>query len=390
VILLGDNAGKSRFYIDNSVWRIDMAKQYFDMLEIKNRRFMYNPDTCTFILGRQYGKSNKIESSHAEEHFQSGTIEPYDHFIRGWIGTSNYYKHGIIHFAPPIDMKNDAMYIDGYNTLQMFRENGAAADTEVRGFGDVWEQSLSNILPGFTGQTKETEPKNMPMTELKQQLLLGELAKIGFTEAYYIPESDNIKIQPDNDRMPFIRGDDMIFYGTEYDSLVQETIRPLVSKVNDMIAGREKALAAEADSQSVYVYPAAYAREHGELPQYRASNRLNRECAQAIDEAVRENWNGSSLNPDCAQAVIEKYGVQRVNMVLANTLHQKEYDRRFSHDNTDWAGGFPRLEKGLDFYADAHPVKLDEFIKLAREAGEIRRGERPSAMEKLVSAAMIK
>lgn len=132
-----------------------MQKQYFDIQEIQNRRFMYNTDTCTFILGRQYGKSNKVESSHAEEHSISGATEPYDHFIRGWVGTSDYYKHGIIHFAPPVDSSNDEMYIDAYNTLQMFRENGATADTEVRGFGDVWEQSLSNILPGFTEQHKE-------------------------------------------------------------------------------------------------------------------------------------------------------------------------------------------------------------------------------------------
>lgn len=140
------------------------------------------------------------------------------------------------------------------------------------------------------------------------------------------------------------------------------------------------------EKTEVYKYPAEYARQNGELDLYRASYRLNRECAQAIDEAVRDNWNDSHLNPGAAKGVIEKYGPERVNAVLANTLHQKEYDRRFSHDNINWAGAFLRLERGSEFCAEAHPVKLDEFIKLARDAGKIERGQRPSAAAKLEAA----
>ena len=81
--------------------RIDTGQTAFDMQQIENRRFMYQPQTGTLILGYQY-KGNHLASSHADEHFKSGAAEPFDSFIRGWIGSGKSYPHGIIHFAPNI------------------------------------------------------------------------------------------------------------------------------------------------------------------------------------------------------------------------------------------------------------------------------------------------
>ena len=42
----------------------------------------------------------------------------------------------------------------------------------------------------------------------------------------------------------------------------------------------------------VYYQTGRYAREHEELPQYRASMKLNEECRDEIDDAISYNYNG--------------------------------------------------------------------------------------------------
>jgi len=91
---------------ENHLCMIDTKTNSFDMQEIENRRFMYSPDSCELIIGKQY-KGNQLIASHAEEHGKAGVKAPFDSFIRGWIGTGKGYKDGVIHFAPPI---NTAQY----------------------------------------------------------------------------------------------------------------------------------------------------------------------------------------------------------------------------------------------------------------------------------------
>ena len=81
----------------------------------------------------------------------------------------------------------------------------------------------------------------MAMSELKQKLLLQELAEIGFKEARYIPASDKIIVKPDDNRMPYIDDEGLIWYGSEQDKFVQNTIRPLVNKVNEVMNAWENA-----------------------------------------------------------------------------------------------------------------------------------------------------
>ena len=81
----------------------------------------------------------------------------------------------------------------------------------------------------------------MAMSEMKQKLLLYELAKIGFREAAYMPETDQIKVQPDNDRMPVISGDGEITYKSEQRDFVYNTLSPLVDGVNEVAAAWERA-----------------------------------------------------------------------------------------------------------------------------------------------------
>lgn len=139
---------------------IDTGRMAFDMRQVQNRRFMYQPQTGTLILGYQY-KGGGVVSSHADEHDKSGATEPYDSFIRGWIGTGRQYPNGVIHFAPAIPPDNAAAFDKAFSVLQMFSENGANENTVVRGFGSVWEQPISNFI---TPNEERSDKKPMPYT----------------------------------------------------------------------------------------------------------------------------------------------------------------------------------------------------------------------------------
>ena len=126
----------------------------------------------------------------------------------------------------------------------------------------------------------------------------------------------------------------------------------------------------------VYPYPAAYAREHGETEQYRASYKANIACKEAIETAIRDNYADNSLNTKKAVAqVTEVYGYPRLLHVLANTIKQKEWDGRISTDNKRWAAtqhvfedmdGFS-TDRNIYFTVDkAHPGLLDMFATSAR------------------------
>ena len=49
----------------------------------------------------------------------------------------------------------------------------------------------------------------------------------------------------------------------------------------------------------VYRFPAAYARENGELELYRASNKANAACKEAIEKAISEHYHDNVLHRDC-------------------------------------------------------------------------------------------
>lgn len=63
-----------------AMMKLDVAVQAFDMQDISNRRFMYNPKTGILILGQQYGKIRGLPGSHAEDLAQAGIKNGFDDF----------------------------------------------------------------------------------------------------------------------------------------------------------------------------------------------------------------------------------------------------------------------------------------------------------------------
>lgn len=159
---------KAKIKIEKGLMVMDAKKQTFDMQDIVNRRFMYHPQTATLILGPQYKDGNFIVGSHAEEHGNSGIKLPFDEFTRGWVGTGRSYKNGVIHFAPDISHLYPKEFEKGFDTLVMFKENNANAQTVVRGFGKLWEQPLSKAMEaGREAPAPEPEKKPSVRKRLK-------------------------------------------------------------------------------------------------------------------------------------------------------------------------------------------------------------------------------
>lgn len=145
--------------ITADIMRIDTRTQAVDMQQIDNRRFMFHPDTGILVLGRQYAVTSLLNSSHAVELADAGITKGFDDFVRGWIGTGGKYPKGVIHFSPCVDERNTKLFDRAFDTLEMFRENGALSGTVVRGFGARWEQPLSAILPDLWRQEQKPSVK---------------------------------------------------------------------------------------------------------------------------------------------------------------------------------------------------------------------------------------
>ena len=146
----------------------------------------------------------------------------------------------------------------------------------------------------------------------------------------------------------------------------------------------------------VYCQSASYATEHGQLDDYRASHKANIACKDAIENAINLHYQNNSLNLKGAATVVEKFGADRVQYVLATTIKQMMGDGRISHENKSWAGTMSSIsnkdpwghDRNLDFVVDqAHPGLIDLFTKQVRQMCPQKEKERPSVRDQLQKKA---
>ena len=116
------------------------------------------------------------------------------------------------------------------------------------------------------------------------------------------------------------------------------------------------------EHKSLYIYSLSEAIRNNEKDLWRESYKENCDCARTIEKAIADNYHDNVLN-DCVQPIIEKYGFDRLNWVLANTVLQNKEDGRFSEDNKRWARGFyiPREDVNWHFSVESHPGLTNPF-----------------------------
>ena len=130
----------------------------------------------------------------------------------------------------------------------------------------------------------------------------------------------------------------------------------------------------------VYTHSSDYAREVGERERYVRSLRENTRCKEAIEEAIRRDYDGMYLKESAILSVLDAFGPRRVSWVLGNTITLKEDDGRFSRSNKAWAqamcipldrDSFGNLRNWC-YCVESHPAILDLFTSLTRRELEKR------------------
>ena len=125
------------------------------------------------------------------------------------------------------------------------------------------------------------------------------------------------------------------------------------------------------DHEYLYPYSAQETKKRNQLPMWRESYHANVACRNAIEETIRQNFDGMHLKKDCLEPVLEEYGYKRTEWVLATTLQELSWDGRFSRANKQWAARryIPQDERhNAEITVRSHPAILDGFVDLYREA----------------------
>ncbi|MDR0862983.1 MAG: DUF3849 domain-containing protein [Oscillospiraceae bacterium] len=120
----------------------------------------------------------------------------------------------------------------------------------------------------------------------------------------------------------------------------------------------------------VYPYDFATAKDRLEERFYHDSRKLNIDCAESIDAAIRDCCYASNHYNlrGAVRKVVSEYGFERVNRVVARLIQRNDYDGRYSTANKTWAADFAVPEAAFNgAIMNAHPVLLDDFAKYLRE-----------------------
>ena len=126
-----------------------------------------------------------------------------------------------------------------------------------------------------------------------------------------------------------------------------------------------------AEHKDLYQWSRREAERSVELDDWLESYRENCICARAIEKAISKYYQDNRLNPDGAKECIKRFGFDRVNWVLANTVQEGKEDGRYHKENKDWAAQF-YIPKDKDswnnrFTVTAHPALVDLFIDQTRK-----------------------
>ena len=116
----------------------------------------------------------------------------------------------------------------------------------------------------------------------------------------------------------------------------------------------------------LYPYSLKIAKTENELEAYDESRNENIACKNGIEWMLNANFDGTKLSGECARELCEKYGMDRVGWVLANTVQHHSCDDRFRPHTQEWASKFPIPTEAenmtSDYCVTAHPEIVNGLI----------------------------
>ena len=172
----------------------------------------------------------------------------------------------------------------------------------------------------------------------------------------------------------------------DYDDSPQNSLDVLVSFIQDKA---DELLSTNQANAAVQVYPYSgeVAEREGDLEWYRQSHKLNIACKDEIEWAIAQNYSNNILSDEAVHQVVAKFGLPRTAFVLVNTIREKEWDGRISHDNKAWAKRVPVYpdvdafgqNKRLKYVVDCNAGLTDIFVNILRR--EYRQQEQPQQVK---------
>jgi hypothetical protein len=123
--------------------------------------------------------------------------------------------------------------------------------------------------------------------------------------------------------------------------------------------------------RSIYKESLQYAVQNGEKEWYHKSDKINQECAAAIDRAISDSY--KDMYHADVQSALEKvcadFGKNRLTWVVAAVVKGMEFDGRISNRNKDWAQNFPipmRSENYYGYHLNIHATIVDSIADRIR------------------------
>lgn len=172
----------------------------------------------------------------------------------------------------------------------------------------------------------------------------------------------------------------------DYGESSSNSLDVLVSFIED---NADELLSANQANAAVQVYPYSgeVAEREGDPEWYRQSHKLNIACKNEIEWAIAQNYSNNTLNDEAVHQVVAKFGLPRTAFVLVNTIREKGWDGRISHDNKAWAKRVPVYpdvdafgqNKRLKYVVDCNAGLTDIFVNILRR--EYRQQEQPQQVK---------
>ena len=291
----------------------------------------------------------------------------------------------------------------------------------------VSEETVSKNAPNENVPPEHREFSNEPLgVQLSERLsaeynffvsnLMNQKPEVIISSAYEINTKDNIRTYAENEELDLTDEQIKALLSSEnvlnevyqewnknesansYDDVLtvlqDRADRILVSqerstKENVPVEHREEKQEETAFSNvPVYVKSLSEARELNELDIYRASRKENSDCANMIDAFISKHYNDNSLDSEGAlNDLLERYPIERIALVSAVNIADKNWDGRISNENRAWANAFLEdysddvmRQKG-EYYLTAHPGLLNLFANTVRSYIEKNRELVPEQKE---------
>lgn len=178
------------------------------------------------------------------------------------------------------------------------------------------------------------EGKRMP-----RRYGMGGDGKAGRTWGGKLPEEFGTK-----ERLLFLADNDLALYGRlTVDTLnaVRESgFRYEGGSLLSLQELAEQGLKDKGKYPEVYRLSLGEAKSRGELERFYDSLFLDSCCRLSMDSAVFFGFREGALKPGCMDRILEEYGFDRVEWILAHTIRENRDDPHISQKNREWADAF--------------------------------------------------